>query len=102
MMRQAFYDAGIQVSKIDLEEVVKDFDTNHDGFISVQEFKTWWKSGFLGVSTLVRQLVAQKLYDLELFDELPAEMSGYLKRYLGENEGLTKNNLQISVNNNKF
>lgn len=102
MMKQAFYDGGIQLSKIDLEEVIKDFDQKHEGCISMQSFKTWWKSGFMGVSTFIRQLVAQKLYDMLLFEDIALEMSGYLKRYLGENEGLTKNNLQISINNSKI
>jgi len=33
-----------------------------------------------------------------LFDEMNPGVTDYLKRFLGENEGLTKNNLQINVN----
>ena len=69
-----------------------------DGCISIKEFKKWWLSGFFGVSSHMKQFIAQRLYDLMLFDDLHPSVTDYLKRFIGENEGLTKNNIQINVN----
>lgn len=68
-MRSVSKELGREMDDAELEECIKDLDTNKDGTISYKEFLAWWLSGRQGLSGWMKRLLAFKLKGSEVIDK---------------------------------
>ena len=50
-------DLGLKMEESDVDNMIKDLDTNHDGRISMDEFAAWWLGGRRGLTGTMKRLI---------------------------------------------
>ena len=70
---------GRPLDAAELEECIKDLDTNKDNQISLDEFRKWWLSGRQGLSPILRRLLAFKIRTNKFFGTIQGTLGDVLK-----------------------
>jgi len=73
-LRTISKEMGRELDAAELDECMKDLDTDKDNRISYLEFSKWWLSGRQGLSPWMRRLLSSKVTAMKLLDQLSAPM----------------------------
>lgn len=60
-LKEVSKELGRELDPAELEECIKDLDTNKDGKVSLDEFRIWWLSGRQNFSQWMKRLLAVQL-----------------------------------------
>lgn len=79
----------------EINEALKDLDTNKDGVIDFDEFKRWWFSGFKSYSGAKRSMIKMRKNAQNALESI---IKGDMENPLTEDLKLKKHSVEVSYN----
>lgn len=98
-LRDVSAELGRPMDAAELEECMKDLDTNKDGKISFEEFSQWWLSGRQGLAGWMRRLLIAKQKTLKFVDSISGQIQEVVtEATTGNQTELSTKSLHVAIN----
>lgn len=89
---------GVDLTPVDIHNMILDLDKNQDGQIQLSEFVAWWLSGRKGMTGNMRILLSAQLTALEGLGKLNSHVQDLAKQAKIKQVQTYKNSLELTFN----